>query len=256
MISAVDKNDVAAARYKTDSAFRERVESYIDRSGACWVWQGNCNPQGYGRMSLMVNGRKSSVLIHRMLLLVYHETSAKHLVARHACGRKNCVNPDHLTFGTQKQNVNDLWSTTTSSSFTFEDAERIRKDLAAGVPLLDVAAKYNVKAYTVRRIRDGARWRPSTHDVSARDFTTHVENLDRSAEPLMHAVCGLAEESGEVCKIFNRYFRAGGEISLPNLLEECGDVVFYVTAILANHGMTLQDAMNNNIRKLQERYKV
>jgi hypothetical protein len=85
-------NEKAVAR------FLAKVEK---RPDGCWLYAGWKDKDGYA--SFWLNGR--NVRAHRaaMLLLMGHRESA--LLVLHSCDHPWCVNPEHLSFGTQKENI-------------------------------------------------------------------------------------------------------------------------------------------------------
>ena len=71
-----------------------------------------------------------------------------------------------------------------------------------------------------------------------------------------HALFGLAEETGELMGIFKRHHR--GDRFEPGVFEETiikelGDVLWYVAAVAASQGVTLEFVANVNIAKLEDR---
>lgn len=82
-----------------------------------------------------------------------------------------------------------------------------------------------------------------------------VEEAD--AKRLMVYLLGLSGETGEVAEKFKKMFRdKGGEIT-PEFKEdvkrELGDVLWYVTAISGELGLTLQEVAEGNIEKIESR---
>lgn len=80
-----------------------RVEahtSYVPICG-CWLWTGALNNMGYGM--LMVNGKR--MLAHRASYEVNVGPIPDGLFALHACDTPSCVNPNHITLGTQTDNM-------------------------------------------------------------------------------------------------------------------------------------------------------
>ena len=74
---------------------------------ACWLWTHYLMKNGYATMS--IGGRQGSkLLVHRLSL--YHHTQDTEsfnnqlILARHSCRNRHCVNPQHLSWGTHKDN--------------------------------------------------------------------------------------------------------------------------------------------------------
>jgi len=70
---------------------------------------------------------------------------------------------------------------------------------------------------------------------------------------------GLAGEAGEVADLVKKFhFHGGhdkkGEITPARILDECGDVIWYLAALLDYHKFTLADAMIANCEKLCKRH--
>lgn len=69
----------------------------VDKSGACWIWTGPTDPQGYGR--------HGKAYAHRFAFELH---AAKPIPAGrqidHICHNRACVNPTHLRSVTNKQN--------------------------------------------------------------------------------------------------------------------------------------------------------
>lgn len=77
--------------------------SKVTKSDGCWIWNGYKNQDGYGRM--VVNERL--VMTHRIAFAIHHEQPLKRLIL-HSCDNPACVNPSHLSVGSQKENVADM----------------------------------------------------------------------------------------------------------------------------------------------------
>lgn len=85
---------------------RDRFWSNVDSSGgpdSCWLWQGPMHPGGYGQAW---DGRRA-IGAHRLAYLITKGAISSGLVILHACDNRRCVNPAHLSTGTQRENMRD-----------------------------------------------------------------------------------------------------------------------------------------------------
>lgn len=90
------------------------------------------------------------------------------------------------------------------------------------------------------------------------NFEDNVERLFVKPEDktlrLVHAAMGIAGEAGEVVDAVKKHWVYGKPLDVENILEECGDILFFVSACLNLCGHSLNDAMEHNVAKLAKRY--
>ncbi len=65
---------------------------------------------------------------------------------------------------------------------------------------------------------------------------------------------GLAGETGEVIELVKKWKYHGAELNRERLLEELGDVLWYLTLLANSFGFTLEEIAARNLEKLEERY--
>ena len=69
----------------------------------CWEWQDRRMPSGYGRLKL---DDTSHALAHRVSLIISGRLpSLEKPLALHSCDNPPCCNPNHLSWGTHKENM-------------------------------------------------------------------------------------------------------------------------------------------------------
>ena len=71
---------------------------------------------------------------------------------------------------------------------------------------------------------------------------------------LMNGSMGLAGETGEVVDILKKYFWHGRSLDEEHILEELGDVMWYIAEICNALGYDVDEVMERNIEKLKKRW--
>lgn len=70
----------------------------------------------------------------------------------------------------------------------------------------------------------------------------------------VYALLGLSGEVGELHSLMAKAVRDGPKVDIQqNIKKELGDVLWFVAAIAADNGWTLEDIANSNIAKLSVR---
>ena len=77
--------------------------SKTQTDAGCLEWTGKKDKDGYGRF------RNGAYMFgaHRISFHLFFGIDPVNLVVRHACHNPSCCNPDHLSAGTQKDNMDD-----------------------------------------------------------------------------------------------------------------------------------------------------
>lgn len=140
----------------------EKFHANIDDSegpDACHPWIRQRSAQGYGRLSL--NGRV--VYAHVLALTESRGLAPIGLVACHTCDNPPCCNPDHLYWGTYRQNYEDAvmngrrargWG----HKLTAWDVAEIRS-FEGLLTQLELARRYNVSQPAIAQIMSRTNWR-------------------------------------------------------------------------------------------------
>lgn len=71
---------------------------------------------------------------------------------------------------------------------------------------------------------------------------------------LVNGALGLAGEAGEVADHIKKHQFQGHDLDKNEIVNECGDVLWYLAEILEGVGVSMEEAMRLNIDKLMRRY--
>jgi hypothetical protein len=125
----------------------------------CWEWSAYTDRDGYGRFSL--DGKK--LRAHRVAIRITgRDPSGK--VVRHTCDNPSCVNPRHLTLGTQADNMRDRdrrnrqprGQRNGQAKLTPEEVREIRNSTR---PSRELAKIYGVSYSQIRSIKAYRSWK-------------------------------------------------------------------------------------------------
>jgi hypothetical protein len=122
-------------------------------NSGCWLWEGSMA----GRYGIaFLNGTKV-VGAHRAMLIAHGHELGDASVVMHRCDNPLCVNPEHLTVGTQAENLADM-----SSKGRHRPAYKIAKEWRDKIreedpsfPTWALALWFGVSQKTIRNIRRG-----------------------------------------------------------------------------------------------------
>lgn len=136
----------------------------IDPSG-CWLWHGNTSHNGYGKFKV----NSIQLRAHRFSYDTFVGPIPAGLHVLHTCDTRNCVNPAHLTAGSNADNIKDRWDKAVAAgatpphrvfgpinlrgrppSLSFDKANQARAASLAGASTPSIARRFNVSAPTVR----------------------------------------------------------------------------------------------------------
>lgn len=80
------------------------------------------------------------------------------------------------------------------------------------------------------------------------------KKYDNIKEAYANVGLGLAGESGEVADIIKKHLSGSKEIDKQHLIEELGDVLWYIAEACEIFDINMQTVAQNNISKLEKRY--
>ena len=71
---------------------------------------------------------------------------------------------------------------------------------------------------------------------------------------LIHATLGITSEAGEIADAVKKHFAYGKPLNRDNVLEELGDLAWFMTLMMANLKTSWPEITAMNIAKLEKRY--
>lgn len=153
------------ARPKKGTTFWDRVyEHVIYAENGCHLFTGAKDSCGYGR----ITKDRKLVRIHREMWKLHNPNQEITGVIMHSCDTPNCVNPEHLSHGTQSENVADMrekgrerylyGNQQSQAKLDDEKVKIIKQKLEIGVTCARLARDFNVSEAAIRNIKMGRRW--------------------------------------------------------------------------------------------------
>ena len=148
---------------------RELFWAQVDKNGpgGCWLWKGWLLNSGYGETTI----RCKKITAHRASYIWANGPIPKGKIVLHSCDVPTCVNPEHLSLGTDADNVRDchakgraaLGERNRSSKLTAEKVRAIRAEYWGGKRAspsnaVELAAKYGVNRGTIVMVALGRSW--------------------------------------------------------------------------------------------------
>ena len=77
--------------------------------------------------------------------------------------------------------------------------------------------------------------------------------IDHGIDPVAHLALGIAGEAGEVADLVKKGQYRGGVLDRVALIEELGDLFWYITAMMRRFALTPADLIVYNVAKLAQR---
>jgi NTP pyrophosphatase (non-canonical NTP hydrolase) len=71
---------------------------------------------------------------------------------------------------------------------------------------------------------------------------------------ILHMAVGVSGEAGELLDAIKKHAIYQKQLDINNVIEEAGDILFYLTGLLNELGLTIEECMEANVAKLSKRY--
>ena len=125
----------------------------------CVLWDGYTENYGYGRIWY----KNRNTLVHRVSFELKVGNPAGHVV-RHSCDNPLCINPKHLTIGTQLDNIKDrnqrgrtaVGENVGSAKLSERDVLLIR---SSSISTRKLGAMFGISSSSVSNIKNKISWR-------------------------------------------------------------------------------------------------
>ena len=82
----------------------QHLQTCSQHESGCLIHPGPSNRYGYVKATFEGKVR----YLHELLALQFHGERPEGQVIRHTCGNGSCLNPDHVGYGTQSENMVDM----------------------------------------------------------------------------------------------------------------------------------------------------
>lgn len=121
-------------------------------------------------------------------------------------------------------------------------------------PVRDATYEDRLRWIMEGAVRD-ARARPVTpHGYQARAAKTAIYPGRDTDDGLTYCALGLSGEAGEVADLVKKYLR-DGTFDIDAFRKELGDVLWYLSSLCGELGLSLQDVARSNLEKLADRQR-
>lgn len=102
-----------------------------------------------------------------------------------------------------------------------------------------------------------ARLFKNPEDIQS-DFSVKEKELDQDEVlrklNLIHGCMGVSGEAGELLDAIKKHTMYNKPLDVENVVEELGDIEFYLASIRQQLGFTREFIIEENMRKLEQRY--
>jgi len=142
----------------------DRFFQRVRKTDGCWIWLGGRDKDGYGMFRGTVSGITYKKA-HRFSYAYHNGDVTPGMHVMHSCDNPCCVNPAHLSVGTNADNMRDKASKGRSrvlkgeqahtAILTEEQVLAIRRDPR---PHTEIAVDYGVTAQTIRDVKTRRSW--------------------------------------------------------------------------------------------------
>lgn len=160
------RSDASFCENRPRGSLRDRFFRKVQKTSDCWIWTGNKRPNGYGIIQEAGKGSRT-LAAHRVSYELHKGQIPDGLVVMHSCDTPACVNPDHLSVGTFKENTADMIAKgrkrTVSPKGTGNGKAKLNDDLVRYIRqsnknAASIARELNLSGNCIRGVLSGRTW--------------------------------------------------------------------------------------------------
>lgn len=138
------------------------------KTKTCWNWDVVCS-NGYGHWQM----NKKQDRAHRWSYALFKGPIPPGMCVLHACDNRRCVNPDHLSIGTIKENLEQMTERgrramgdkvanrgerSAAAKIGWPQANKIKSLKSNGLPIIKIVRKMGLPYGIVSRVYHGKTW--------------------------------------------------------------------------------------------------
>lgn len=253
---------------------KERGISYNEKSGGFLTAKkkiaGKTTRNGYRTLTLQKNNVNYTFCEHRCVWTWFNGEIPDRMEINHKDFDRSNNKIENLEIVTHSENMEHVKNAgrmhvargqiNGKSVWTDKEAQAMKFLRKDGWKVKEIARLFGGNyENVVGRIVNGHRYGhvPDAADVMsvypAIVMQTMNHDLSRK-DQILNGAIGLCGESGEVVDIIKKHFFQGHDLDVDHLIEEIGDVLYYITLLMILLDYNMADTEFNNMCKLNNRY--
>lgn len=137
-----------------------RFRSKFEESDGCWTWTAGLGVKGYGHF--WFRGRPQPA--HRVSFKLFKQDIDDGVTVMHSCDNRLCVNPSHLSLGSNQENTADMVAKGRQAKGSDVAAAKLDESMIQAIrddtrSQRKIAADYRVSHTVIGHIKSRILWR-------------------------------------------------------------------------------------------------